>query len=213
MGLDRYASMSSKRVIACLATVLMCGSTSANAAEPGSDEVEELVVEAIWKPQRIRFEYRGYNTHYTCGALASRLRKILTRMGAYDNIQVDGVACDASMGLARFEVRFLSPVIATPENVQQFTTYTTEQELIARLHGKQLPSANDLPRFPAEWTTISFANDRKMRLQPGDCALVQQVARRILTHMSVRVLKDARCSEFGDIRPPSLTVAALIKRP
>jgi len=51
-----------------------------------------------------------------------------------------------------------------------------------------------------------------MRLERGDCELVQQLQRQILPRMSVHIVKDnVRCSSStGNIGPPRLTVSALV---
>ena len=79
------------------------------------------------------------------------------------------------------------------------------------MRGERLASAEDLQRFPAVWKTISFARSREMRLAPGDCELVLQLRRHILPRMSVQIVSDqVRCSAFGNIGKPQLTVSALV---
>jgi hypothetical protein len=93
------------------------------------------------------------------------------------------------------------------------TTYSAEQQLVARVRGDLLPSAADLERFPASWETVSFSRNRTMRLDPGDCELVEQLRRAILPRLSVQIVDDnVRCSPFGNMRPPRLTVRALVAR-
>jgi len=83
--------------------------------------------------------------------------------------------------------------------------------LIARTRGETLVSAEDLPRLRAAWKTVSFARDRGMRLAPADCELVRQLRRQVLPHMSLRIVSDnVRCSQFGNISAPRLTVSALV---
>lgn len=76
----------------------------------------------------------------------------------------------------------------------------------------KLATPEDLPRFTAVWKTVSFARDRDMRLERGDCELVQQLQRQILPRMSVQVVKDnVSCStNLGNAGPPRLTVSALV---
>ena len=178
------------------------------AAETSSDSG----VDAVWKPQRLAFEYRGYSTLYNCRSLERKLHDILLSIGAREDLRVSGYACDEQISVASFEIVFHSPVEATPENVLALTTYDSQDELIARARGETLASAADLPRFPAVWKTVSFARDRELKLQPGDCELMQQVRRQILTRMSVRIVADRiLCSPaFGNIGPPRLTVSALV---
>lgn len=192
--------------IAWAAVLLLAGSVAHAESQP-----DAAVVEAVWKPQRINFVYRGYSTLYTCSGLQEKLEKILTSVGARGGVELRAYSCDDALSIARFEIALTSPVEATPENVEELTTYDAHDELIARVRGERLASAEDLQRFPAVWKTISFARSREMRLEPGDCELVLQLRRHILPRMSVQIVSDrVRCSEFGNIGRPQLTVSALV---
>lgn len=192
--------------IAWAAVLVLAGSVAHAESQP-----DPAVVEAVWKPQRINFVYRGYSTLYTCSGLQEKLEKILTTVGARGGIELRAYSCDDALAIARFEIALTSPVEATPENVEELTTYDARDALIARVRGERLASAEDLQRFPAVWKTISFARSREMRLEPGDCELVLQLRRHILPRMSVQIVSDrVRCSEFGNIGRPQLTVSALV---
>jgi hypothetical protein len=192
--------------IAWAAVLLLAGGIADAQSQP-----DATVVEAVWKPQRINFVYRGYSTLYSCGGLYAKLDKILTTVGARGGVELRGYSCDDSLAIARFQIALTSPVEATPQNVQELTTYDAHDALIARVRGERLASAEDLQRFPAVWKTISFARSREMRLDPGDCELVLQLRRHILPRMSVQIVSDnVRCSEFGNIGRPRLTVSALV---
>jgi hypothetical protein len=189
------------------AAVLVLAAGVANA----QSAADEAVVEAVWKPQRVNFVYRGYSTLYSCRSLQEKLEKILRTVGARGRIELRAYSCDDEVAIARFQIALTSPVEATPENVQELTTYDARDELIARVRGERLASAEDLPRFPAVWKTISFARSREMKLAPGDCELVQQLRRHILPRMAVQIVNDqVRCSQFGNIGKPQLTVSALV---
>jgi hypothetical protein len=56
------------------AAVLLLAAGVANA----QSQADQPVVEAVWKPQRMNFVYRGYSTLYTCRGLQHKLEKILT---------------------------------------------------------------------------------------------------------------------------------------
>jgi hypothetical protein len=169
-------------------------------------------VEAVWKPQQVNFEYRGYSTTYSCRGLENKLELILRSVGAREDVQLRSYACDEQIGIARFEILLQSPVVASEDNLRELTTHDAKDDLIARVNGEKLPSAADMPRFAAVWKTVSFARDPRMRLDRGDCELVQQLRRQILPRMSVQIVKDnVRCSSsMGNIGPPRLTVSALV---
>jgi hypothetical protein len=198
--------MGKMRLIAWVALAMLCWSVVR--AESQSDTA---VVEAVWKPQRIDFVYRGYSTLYSCSGLQSKLEKILTTVGARGGIELRAYSCDDQLSTARFQIVLASPVEATHENLTALTTYDAQDELVARVRGERLASAEDLPRFQAVWKTISFARSREMRLDPGDCELVEQLRRHILPRMSVQIVSDrVQCSPFGNLARPQLTVSALV---
>ena len=183
----------------------------ATAVGSAQSRADETIVDAVWKPQRMNFVYRGYSTLYTCSGLQQKLRRILRTVGARGGLELRAYSCDDSLATARFQIALTSPVEATPENVEQLTAYDSRAELVARVRGDQLASAEDLERFPAVWKTISFARSREMKLAPGDCELVQQLRQHILPRMSVQIVSDqVRCSQFGNIGKPQLTVSALV---
>jgi len=168
-------------------------------------------IEAVWKVQRMNFAYRGYSTLYTCQSLQTKLEKILLVLGARGGIELRAYSCDDESAVASFQITLESPVAATPENVQELTTHDANAVLRARMRGQRLATAEDLPRFPAVWKTISFVRDQRMKLTPADCELVQQLSRHILPRMSVQIVRDkVHCSPFGNIGRPQLTVSALV---
>jgi hypothetical protein len=169
-------------------------------------------VTAVWKAQQVNFEYRGYSTMYSCRSLEDKLQLILRTVGAREDVRLQSYVCDQQLGIARFQISMQSPVIASEENIRELTTHDSKDELVARVNGAQLPGAADLERFPAVWKKVSFARDRDMRLERGDCELVQQLTRQILPRMSVQIVKNnISCSSaFGNITAPRLTVSALV---
>jgi hypothetical protein len=169
-------------------------------------------VVAVWKMQQLTFEYRGSSTFYSCRSLHDKLKVILIGVGAREAMDLRSYTCDEASGIARFQIRFESPVVATPENVIAITTHDSTAELVARVNGKHLENAVDVQRFAAEWRTVSFARDREMKLAPGDCELVEQVRQQILPQLSIQIVRDnVRCSAaLGNISPPRLTVSALM---
>ena len=191
-----------------LALLWLLPATAAVANSPADENVT-----AIWKAQKLSFEYRADSTVYSCRSLQDKLVMILRTVGAREDVQLHGFVCDEQLGIARFQVSMKSPVIASEENVREATEHDSKDQLIARVSGEKLASAAGLERFPAVWKTVSFARDRNMRLERGDCELVQQVRQQILPRMSVRVVRDTvRCSSsLGNIGPPRLTVSALVR--
>ncbi len=190
---------SARRIGVALALSLVA--VSARAAEP---------IEAVWKPQRVTFEYSGHTTRYTCYSLEQKLKVVLKTLGAHQDIAVDRTACSDFAG-ARLHVKFRSPVEASIENIRLITTYDAAQLLAARLNKQQLPAAEDLPRFSATFQEVSFARDRQMRMQAADCEFVDRVRRQLLPAIDARVVKNGVfCTPgYPNITPPRLVVSVL----
>jgi hypothetical protein len=191
---------------ACACIVLAAALTAHAADLQQRDDIE-----AVWKAQSIVFQYRSEGRLYPCDILKYKIGMILRRLGARESLALRRSGCHDLAGHARFEVLLESPVEATADNIRDITRYDSEDELVARVRGVPLPSPADVERFPAAWESISL---RKLDLDAGDCALVQQLRRQILSKMSVEVMKDIKgvdCSqELAGIRPPRLMVLALV---
>lgn len=178
---------------------------------PRAAEAPPDPVEAVWRPQRLIFQYRSEGRMYACDILEHKVRRILTQFGAREQIVVRSVACHDFAGTAQFEVIMQSPVVASPENIRAITQYDSEDELIARVRGVHLPTAEDLERFPAVWESISIQRAPRVHVEAGDCALVQQLRRQILPKMSVQIVRDierADCTHAS----PRMTVMALVAK-
>jgi hypothetical protein len=178
-----------------------------------TDSAPSGSVEAVWKAQRIEFVYRSEGRLYRCDTLEHKIKQVLHRLGAHEQIELRHLACHDLARQAHFELLMESPIEATPENVGDLTQYDSEDELIARVRHEQLPSSADLPRFAAVWQPISFRRDA-LDLDAGDCALVQQLRRQVLPKMAVHVTADIKsidCSaELMGIAKPRLNVVALV---
>lgn len=196
------------RFAICIAALL-----AANAAH-GADAPRAGIIEAVWKPQSMEFHYRSEGRLYPCAILEYKVGMILRRLGASESLRLRGDGCHDLDRVVRFEVTMESPVEATAAAIDAVTTYSSEDELRARLRGEQLPSAADLERFPAMWRSVSFRRGGQLDLDAGDCALVQQLRKQVLTRMSVQVTTDIRgvdCSqELSGFAKPRLTVLALV---
>jgi hypothetical protein len=168
-------------------------------------------IDAIWLPQVINFTYQADDTFYSCSGLWQKITGILAHLGARKTAPAQRVSCDDFAHTVRLQIALESPAAATQENLLALTDYDSEDMLVARLRGKQLPSAGDIPRFPAAWTTLSLRS-ADMHLTGGDCELIHQLRKQVLPKLSVEVLNEpARCSPVlsrGHM-PPKMKVRAL----
>lgn len=176
-----------------------------------AEETPPDPIEAVWRPQRLTFFYRSEGRMYACDILENKVRRILTQFGAREQIEVRSVGCHDFAGIAQLEVIMESPVIASPENIRAITQYDSEQELIARVRGVHLPTAEELERFPAVWESVSIQRAPKVHLETADCALVQQLRRQILPKMSVQIVKDIERADCTYAHP-RMTVMALVAK-
>ena len=169
-------------------------------------------IDAIWLPQVVSFTYQADDTFYSCNSLWQKVTEILTHLGARRTAPVDRISCDDFAHTVRLQIALESPAEATPANLLAMTDYDSEDMLVARVRGKQLPSAGDIPHFPATWTTLSLRNG-PMQLTAGDCELVHQLRKQVLPKLSVQVLNEpARCTPVlsrGGGMPPKMKVRAL----
>jgi hypothetical protein len=204
--------------VACIvvASTAVTLPTSAGAWRPEAARSGALqIVDAVWKVQSLNFSYGGYATLYSCGALVDRVRHILNFVGARDTLKIRSLGCIEMVNSGRMEIMLESPVEATPENIRLLTSYDSKQELVARVRNERLEAAEDVQRFPATWKTISMSRDKKLKLGPGDCELVEQLNREVFPHLSIRVeYERLNCSiAFGNVGQPQLRVAALVPVP
>lgn len=202
--------------VLCITAVSLSATLSSSAVARTPEPPRALqIVEAVWKVQSLRFAYSGYATVYSCDSLLEKVRDILQVLGARETLRIRSWGCTDMMTHGQMEITLESPVEATPENIQALTTYDGTQQLIARVRNERLDRAEELPRFPATWKTVSMSRDRQLKLGASDCELVEQLRRNVFPSMSIRVEHDRmRCSvAFGNIGQPQLRVAALVAVP
>lgn len=168
-------------------------------------------VDAVWLPQVVSFTYQSDDNFYSCSSLWQKVTGILTHLGARRTAPAHGVACDDYAHIVRMQIALESPAAATAETLLALTDYDSEDLLVARLRGAQLPGANDIPRFPAAWTTLTLRSPA-IHLTAGDCELVQQLRKQVLPKLSVEVVKEPpRCvaTLARGRTPPKMKVRAL----
>jgi hypothetical protein len=194
---------------ALAALVVTLGSPMAKA---GNDAASGEPIDAIWRQHRVNFDFQSFNVRYSCEGLQTKLSRLLMAMGAHRDVAVE-MNCPSSglVASARFMVTLKLPVIASEENVRTATTYSTEQQLVARLHSAQLPSANDLPHFNAEWRTVTLTRDRGLRLDSGDCDLLLGVRDQLLPQLGISLADSGfHCYGGGTRTRPVFRVSALL---
>src|SRR5262245_40530985 len=185
--------------------------SGAFAAEPGSPEP----VQAIWKEQEFAFYYQSQTTFYSCPSLEAKLQRILQTLGARAQVRVRAVDCQSGpVRMPRVTVTMTAPVEATPQAIAERDKGNSKRELAARVRGeKQDPEA--LAPFPAQWKRISLSRGGKLNLEPGDCELIDELRRKVLPRLAVRIVKDdTHCiPQQLTLGQPQLQVDALVALP
>lgn len=170
----------------------------------------EGTIAAAWHPQFVKFEYRAGGTFYMCRSLQRKVERILLQVGARGPVRFMRLYCGDLSPVVSAEIALMIPIEATEENIRRLTDFDSKQVLIARLQGKSLPAAADLPLFPAAWRTVSLS---EMKFTRGDCELLQQLRQQVLPKLSVRIVSDnlQQCSSvFARSAAPRLVVQALV---
>jgi hypothetical protein len=199
-----------------LACVLLATAAVVCAKEEEEEEVAAesgATIDAIWHIERIDFAYHSNTVRYECGALQRRIAEILHTVGAHARIGVELTCVSGDMVRhADAHLTLAVPVEATAENVAAATDYGTRDELIARLRQEQLPSANDIARFPASWRTVSLTRTPPLSLGPTDCDLLRAMRDQVFPRLRVRVVSSGlNCGGGSDTRiQPRIHVNALM---
>jgi hypothetical protein len=170
-------------------------------------------IAAIWQIERIEFVYHSSTVRYSCGNLQRRIAAILQAVGAHSTIGVDlGCRSGDLVRHANVRLTLAVPVEATEENVRVATDFDTRDELVARLWQKQLPSANDIARFPASWRTVALARSPPLSLGSGDCDLLRAMRDDVFPRLRVRVVSSGlHCGGGANTRiTPRIQVNALM---
>lgn len=172
----------------------------------------EAPVDAIWRVQRVDFVYKSRDVYYSCSALQSKIRAIMMAVGAHQHVTVSIDCLDGQFvnnAMARLIVAL--PTQATDEAVRAATTFDTRSQIAARLRRIQLPTANDIERFPAAWQTVLLTRNRALRLEPGDCDLLLGIYQQVFPRLSIFPSgKGLHCSGPGTRARPQLKVTALM---
>jgi hypothetical protein len=182
----------------------------ARGAEPGSPEP----VQAIWKDQEFAFYFLSQTTFYSCSSLEAKLERILRALGVQAHVKVRSVDCQSGpVRMPRVMVNARTPVEATPQALAERDKGKSKRELAARVRGEtEDPEA--LAPFPAQWKRVSLSRGA-VDLEPGDCELIDELRRKVLPKLAVRVVKDnTHCTpQQLSLGQPQLQVEALVALP
>jgi hypothetical protein len=185
------------------------------AAAPAVTPAGPDTVQAIWKHQEITFYFQSFTTFYSCTGLEGKLERVMRALGVHANVRVRSADCPSSVArMPRVIMRVASPVEATPEAYAERDKNKSVRELTERVRGKSTNPLDSLEEFPAQWRKVSLTRGR-LALEPGDCELIEELQRKVLPKLAVRVTDDdLRCSPNQlTLGQPRLEVEALVEVP
>ena len=193
-----------------------CLLSAAAAAEPvSSAEAQGGPVQALWKEQEITFFFQSVTSFYSCDGLEDKLKKILTALGARGKVKVDSFGCESGpVRTPRVAVKLSAPIEATPEAVAEHAKTRSQRELRAKVKGDSPPASDLDAQFAAQWRNVSLSRG-DLGLEPGDCELIDELRRKLLPKLAVRIVRnEIRCTP-NRLTPgqPQLEVQALVEAP
>jgi hypothetical protein len=172
-------------------------------------------VQAIWKHQEISFYFQSFTTFYSCTGLEGKLERIMRELGVHARVRVRSADCPSSVArMPRVVMRVVGPVAATPEALAERDKNKSVRELVERVRGKSDHPLDSLEQFPAQWRRVSLTRGR-LDLQPGDCELIEELQKKVLPMLAVRIVKDdVQCSPNQlTLGQPRLELEALVEVP
>lgn len=182
---------------------------TASAGVPGTSIGDPI--DAIWRVQSFPFEYRSLDTYYNCRSLEQKMRAILQAVGAHRSLVVQTNCEGGPANRISARIAIATPVPASEENLRAATAFTSEDELVARIHQVALPTSADIPRFAAQRQTLSLAHIRDASITMGDCDLLRGMNEQVFPRIAVRVTQGKFiCTNFASRVRPDVKVEALI---
>lgn len=194
-------------------TLAVAASLSLFAWPAGAQDAAPLEpVPAIWKSQDITFYFTSFNTFYSCSGLQRKLERVMELLGTKAHVRVRSADCqDPVARMPRVIMQVTAPVEATPDALAEREKGKSTRDLTARVQGKNPEEGWE--QFPAQWKRISLG--KALNLAPGDCELIEELRRKVLPKLAVRVTNDnLQCTpgQFN-LGRPRLEVEALVEIP
>lgn len=109
-----------------------------------------------------------------------------------------------------------APVEATPDALAERDKSKSVRDLVQRVKGKGKSTnpLDSLEQFPAQWRRVALHRGR-LHLEPGDCDLIEELQKKVLPKLAVRVVDDDLQCSPNQLTPgqPRLEVEALVEMP
>jgi hypothetical protein len=212
---DAVGMRSEGNLLRSAIVALLCALPGLPVAARAAEEAAPEPVQAIWKDQEFAFFFQTQTTFYSCSSLEAKMERILKLLGAAAQVRVRSVDCQSAGRIARMPriiINVHAPVEATPEAYAERDKNKSTRELAARVRGEK-EDTEALAAFPAQWKRVSLS--RKANLEPGDCELIDELRRKVLPKLAVRLVKDnTHCTPHQlTLGQPQLEIEALVALP
>jgi hypothetical protein len=149
------------------AWMYVCGAAAVVGGLAGmavADTLPADVVSSQWQHHKVKFNYVGFTTAYTCDGLESHVRQILGHLGARKDITVSAAGCPG------------------PFDTPSHTAWVTaEFYTLAPVVG-----ANEPDNVHGHWTALSVTPLRPSFMGGGDCELIQEMKPLITENFTLR---------------------------
>jgi hypothetical protein len=120
-------------------------------------------VSSQWQHHKVKFNYTGFTTRYTCDGLESHVRQILLHLGARKDINVTAAGCPG------------------PDTPSHTAWVDTDFYALA-----PAVDAGESDRVQARWTALSVTPVRPSFMGTGDCELIQEMKALITENFTLR---------------------------
>jgi hypothetical protein len=147
-------------------------------AAAGTIAAQQPTLDASWHKQELEFTYTGFTSNYTCDGLKNKLKLLLRLAGARPDAEVR-VPCTSPVG---------SP--------QRSST------VLLTLHALAPAAAADAnAATTGVWKDVAWSAGSPRELDPGDCELVDEFARRILPLFTTRNVENRMTCTPRQVNP------------
>lgn len=117
-------------------------------------------VHAVWMPKESVFTFHGFTAHYSCDGLRDKMRVILLRLGARDDLSVQSRGCAG-------------------EQISAFPGVSIKMNVLKPVGGEIAVPAGEQP-VAAQWQEVDLTYGRDPLDVAGDCELIEQIKQYIL---------------------------------
>lgn len=129
--------------------------------------------------------------------------------GEVETVQSSPTHISGTSARIATRIALAAPAVANDKNIRVATTFDAQQQLVARMTNKELPTPSTIPVFPASWMAIELHGKNNAWLGADDCELLRQLSQQVMPKLGVKVTRKVICSG-AKLARPSLNVEALI---